>query len=186
MPIYINSEMFNQKEQDEIRNNFLDAVKVGDYLRELKEERRNCKCKDCKKHERYSTLYELSLPENIINNIYGFAYFCRNCEKRQFDEEKIEGIIRRNILHVYDVDRLIFSIKHDFPTYDRLKNCLFKTLSMKRYNRFRWVYADWMIIKNINIRSKINDFGFEPDRFIRDFNKIVGTLMNKPEFVLMD
>ena len=43
-----------------------------------------------------------------------------------------------------------------------------------------------MIIRNIDIRRKIKDFGHEPDRFIRDFNKIVGTLMNKPEFVLMD
>ena len=43
-----------------------------------------------------------------------------------------------------------------------------------------------MIIKNIDIRSKINDFGFNPDIFIRDLNKNVGTLMNKPEFVLMD
>ena len=43
-----------------------------------------------------------------------------------------------------------------------------------------------MIIKNINIRSKINDFGYNPDRFIMVVNKIVRTLMNKPEFVLMD
>ena len=62
-----------------------------------------------KKHERYSTLYELPLPENIIN-IYGFAYWCRACQKRQFNEElMIEGIIRRNTLHEYDVDRLIFT-----------------------------------------------------------------------------
>ena len=43
-----------------------------------------------------------------------------------------------------------------------------------------------MKVKNIDIRKKINDFGFNPDVFIRDFNKIVGALMNKPEFVLMD
>ena len=178
--------MFNQKEQDEIIHNFLDVVKVGDYFRELKEERRNCKCKDCKKHARYSTLYELSLPENIINNIYGFAYFCRNCQKRKFNEEVIEGIIRRKILHEYDVDRLIFSIKHNFPIYDRVKNSLFKKLSKRRYESFRWIYEDWMVIKNIDIRSKINELGFNTDIFIRDFNKIVGTLMNKPEFALMD
>ena len=182
--------MFNQKEQDEIINNLLDVVKVHDYFRELKEERRNCKCKDCKKHERYSTLYELPLPENIINNIYGFAYFCRDCQKRQFKEEMIQGIIRRNILHEYDVDRLIFSTKHDFPIYDRVKNNLFKNLSKKRYTTFKWIYEDWMILKtmtkSINIRHKINSFGFNPDMFIRDFNKIVGTLMNKPDYVLMD
>ena len=110
--------------------------------------------------------------------------------KRQSKKERIEGIIRRNILHVYDVDRLIFSTKHDFPIYDRVKNSLFKNLSKKRYTTFKWIYEDWMILKtmtkSINIRHKINDFGFNPDVFIRDFNKIVGTLMNKPEFVLMD
>ena len=89
-------------------------------------------------------------------------------------------------IHEYDVDRLIFSIKHDFPIYDRVKNDLFKKLSKKRYTVFKWIYEDWTDIKNINIRSKINDFGFNADVFIRDFNKIVGTLMNKPEFVLMD
>ena len=114
--------MFAQKEQDETTNNFLD-VKVHEYFRELKEERRNCKCKDCKKHERYSTLYELPPPENIINNIYGFAYRCRDCQKRQPNEETIKGISRRNILHVYDVDRLIFSIKLNitFPIATGLK-----------------------------------------------------------------
>ena len=113
--------MFNQKEQDEITNNFLDVVKAHDYFRELKEERRNCKCKDCKKRERYSTLHELSLPENIINNIYGFAYFCRDCQKRQFKEERIQRIIRRNILHEYDVDRLISQLNMTFPFMTGLK-----------------------------------------------------------------
>ena len=152
--------MFNQKEQDEITNNFLDVVKVHDYFRELKEERRNCKCKDCKKHERYSTLYELPLPENIINNIYGFAYFCRYCHKRQFNEELIEGIIRRDRLHEYDVDRLIFSSKHDFPIYDRVKK----------------IYEDWMTIKNIDIQSKINDFGFNPDYLLGTLIKLLELL----------
>ena len=184
--MYINREMFNQKEQDEIANQFLDVVKTHAYFRELKEERRNCKCKDCKKHKSYSTLYELPLPENIVNSIYGFAYFCRACQKRQHNEEIIEGIIRRNTLHEYDVDRLIFSIKHSFPIYDRVKNSLFKRLSQRRYTRLRWIYEDWMVIKNIDIRRKISDFGDDPDTFIRDVNKIVGTLMNKPEFVLMD
>ena len=65
-PIYINREMFTQKEQDEIINDFLDVIKVRDYIRESREKRDKCKCKDCKKHERYCTLYESPLPENII------------------------------------------------------------------------------------------------------------------------
>ena len=60
-------------------------------------------------------------------------------KKRQFNEEQIKGIIRRNILHEYDVDRLIFSIKHNFPSHDRVKNSLFKNISKKdiqRSNRY--------------------------------------------------
>ena len=47
----------------------------------------------------------------------------------------IQGIIRRNILHEYDVDKLLFSTKHDFPIYDRVKNSLFKNLSKKDIQR---------------------------------------------------
>ena len=137
----------------------MDVVKVHDYFRELKEERRNCKCKDCKKHERYSTLYELSLPENIINNIYGFAYFCRSCQKRQFKKERIEGIIRGNILHEYDVDRLIFSIKHDFPIYDRVKmicsrNC--QKEDIQRSNGYLMRLFLWIIKRVYHIFIKYN------------------------------
>ena len=118
----------------------------------------------------------MPLPENIINNIYGFASFCRYCQKRQFNEELIEGIVRRDRLHEYDVDRFILSIKHDFPIYDRVKNNLFKKLSKRRYERVRWIYEDWMIIENIDIQSKIKNFGFNPDIFIRDFNKLLELL----------
>ena len=113
-------------------------------------------------------------------------FFAVIVKKSQFNEERIEGILRRNILHEYDVHRRIFKIKHNFPNYDWVKNRLFKKLSKRRYQCLRWVHEDWMSIKNINTRSKINDFGHDPDKFIRDFNKIVRTLMNKPEFVFMD
>ena len=77
-----------------------------------------------------------------------------------------------------------------FPFMTGLKNNLFKNLSKKRYTTFKWIYEDWMILKtmtkSINIRHKITSFGFNPDIFIRDFNKIVGTLINKPGFDLID
>ena len=80
--IYISREMFTHKQQDEIINDFLDVIKVSDYIRESREKQDKCKCKDCKKkHERYCTLYELPLPENMINNIYGFTYRCWRCEE---------------------------------------------------------------------------------------------------------
>ena len=40
--------MSTKKEQDEIMNNFLDVIKVRDCIRESREKRDTCKCKDCK------------------------------------------------------------------------------------------------------------------------------------------
>ena len=57
--------MFTQKEQDETTNNFLD-VKVHEYFRELKEERRNCKCKDCKKNTNVIPLYTNCHHQKIL------------------------------------------------------------------------------------------------------------------------
>ena len=62
--------MFNKKEQDEIINNFLDVVKVRDYFRELNEERRNCKCKDCKKNTNVIPLYTNCHYQKILLIIF--------------------------------------------------------------------------------------------------------------------
>ena len=112
-------------------NNFLDVIKVRDCIRESRENRDTCKCKDCRKHDRY---LELSLPENLINNIYGFTYQCRRCrcEDRQGKENMLEDIIKRNTIHRYHVDKLIFSVKNDFPSYDCAKNSLFRNLAKKK------------------------------------------------------
>ena len=40
--------------------------------------------------------------------------------------------------------------------------------------------------RSINIRHKINDFGFNPDIFLGTLIKIVRTLINQPGFDLMD
>ena len=58
--------MFTQKEQDEIINGFLDVIKVSNYIRESREKRDKCKCKDCKKHEHYCTLNEMPLPKILL------------------------------------------------------------------------------------------------------------------------
>ena len=133
--------MFNQKEQDEIINNFLDVIKVSDYIRESKKKRDICKCKDCKKHERYCALYDLPLPENIINNIYGFAYRCWRCEKAKDKEEALEERLETNDLVLYDVDKLILSLEHIFPLYDTVKHVI-TNITMKRYNMFKKLFNE--------------------------------------------
>ena len=82
---------FTVKEQDEIINQFLDVIKVNDYLRESREKRERCKCKDCRKHERYCVLNEMPIPENIVNDIYGFAYKCVKCAGAKHNEEVLEA-----------------------------------------------------------------------------------------------
>ena len=98
--------MFNQKEQDEIINNFLDVIKVSDCIRESREKRQKCRCKDCKKHERYCTLYALPLPENIITNIYGFTYQCYDCDRATYKENVSIERHEDNELCLFDVDKL--------------------------------------------------------------------------------
>ena len=98
--------MFNQKEQDEIINNFLVVIKVSDCIRESREKRQKCRCKDCKKHERYCTLYALPLPENIITNIYGFTYQCYDCDRATYKENVSIERHEDNELCLFDVDKL--------------------------------------------------------------------------------
>ena len=179
--------MFTQKEQDEIINNFLDVIKVRDYIRESREKRDKCKCRDCKKHDHYRTLYELPLPGNIINNIYGFTYRCWTCEKTLEKEEQLEERLETNDLCLYDVDKLILSLERLFPLYDSVQHAITNT-TMKRYNMFKKLFNEMMYCRDkeetktwIHYKVKYN-----VNATTYDFNKIVRTLLNKPEFDLMD
>ena len=80
-------EMFSEQEQEEIINQFLDVIKVN-YIANSELKRKNCKCNDFKKHDRYCVLNQMPLPENILNNIYGFTYSCYDCEKRKLKQKK--------------------------------------------------------------------------------------------------
>ena len=91
--------MFAQKEQDEIINDFLDAIKIRDYIREGREKRNKCKCMDCKKHQHYCT-----------------------CIKTIGKEEELEERLETNDLCLYDVDKLVLSSDRIFPLYDSVKH----------------------------------------------------------------
>ena len=45
--------MFSHQEQEEIINQFLDVIKVQDYITNSKLQRKNCRCNDYKKHDKY-------------------------------------------------------------------------------------------------------------------------------------
>ena len=96
-----------------------------------------------KKHDRYRTLYELPLPENIINNIYGFTYRCWTCEKTIEKEEALEERLKTNDLCLYDVDKLILSLERIFPLYDSVKHVI-TNITMKRYNMFKKLFDAMM------------------------------------------
>ena len=53
---------------------------------------KNCKCKDCKKHNRYCTLYDFPLPGNVALDIYGFAPGCYTCPVRERRKEVFDDI----------------------------------------------------------------------------------------------
>ena len=179
--------MFNQNEQDEIINDFLDVIKVRDYIRESREKRDKCKCKDCNKHDRYCTLYELPLPENFINNIYGFTYRCWTCEKTIEKEEQLEERLETNDLCLHDVEKLILSLERLFPLYDTVKQVI-PNIAMKRYNMFKKLFAAMMYCRDKEeIKTWIQyKMKYNVNATTCDFNKNVRPLLNKPEFDLMD
>ena len=179
--------MFNRKEQDEIINDFLDVIKVRDYIRESREKRDKCKCQDCKKHQHYCTLYELPLPENIIKNIYGFTYRCWTCKKTIEKEKELEERLETNDLCLYDVDKLILKLDRLFPMYDSIKHVI-TNITTKRYNKFKELFDKIMCCRDKeHIKMLIQyKMKYNVNATVYDFNKIVRTLLNKPEFDLMD
>ena len=136
--------MFTKKEQDEIINGFLDVIKVSDYIRESREKRDKCKCKDCNKHNRYCTLYQLPLPENIIGNIYGFTYQCYTCERTIHKEEVLEERLETNDLFLYDVEKLVLSLGHIILLlYDSVKRVI-TNVTMRRYQMLKKLVKEVM------------------------------------------
>ena len=180
-------EHFTTKEQDEIINQFLDVIKVNDYLRESREKRERCKCKDCRKHERYCVLNELPIPENIIKNIYGFAYRCVTCEKAKRIEEVLDEQLETNVLQFCNVDNLLLSLERLFPSYETAKMHI-KNISESRYKKFVRLYKERM---ECNDNKEIREFieytlKLNFDTTVRDFNKVIREYFNKPNFDILN
>ena len=71
--IYINREMFTQKEQDELINSFLDVTKVSDYLKKLRELTKIAGARIVR-HTIAIALYAKCHHQKVFfNNIYGFC-----------------------------------------------------------------------------------------------------------------
>ena len=111
----------------------------------------------------------MPLPENIINNIYGFAYRCWRCEQTKDKEEELEERLETNDLFLYDVDKLMLKLDRLFPLYDSVKHVI-TSITMKRYHMFHNLFEDmmccrdkeeinaWMLRKKYNTSATTYDF----------------------------
>ena len=178
---------FTAKEQDEIINQFLDVIKVNDYIKESREKRKRCKCKDCRKHERYCVLNEMPLPEHIINNIYGFVYTCYDCEKRVEAEKELEDTLETNSLCLFNVDKLIFSVSDNFPVYTLAKKVIYN-ITESRYKKFLGLFKERMACNdNKEIREFIEyTLKLDLNKTVRDFNRIIRRMCEKPDFDILN
>ena len=103
---------------------------MKDYRTNSKLKRNNCKCNDYKKHDKYCVLNELPLPEIVASKIFGYAHRCIRCENKIKVEEELQKVVVFKGFHQYQVDKLIFSLKHTFPSYETVKNII-KNISQK-------------------------------------------------------
>ena len=94
---------------------------------------------------------------------------------------------RTNYLCLYDVDKLILSLDRLFPMYDSVKHVI-TNITMKRYNTFKKLFDAMMYCRDKEeIQTWIQyTMKYNVNATTYDFNKIVRTLLNKPEFDLMD
>ena len=179
--------MFSEQEQEEIINEFLDVIKVQDYITNSKLKRKNCKCNDYKKHNRYCVLNQMPLPENILNNIYGFTYRCYHCDKKVEAEEELKERIETNDLCLYNVDKLILSASESFPCYDIVQKII-KNITPRRHRRLERLFRQIMNGKdNSHIETCIQyHLKLDVATTRRDFNKIIRRCFDEPNFDLLE
>ena len=125
----------------------------------------------------------MPLPENIIHNIYGFAYRCWTCERIIEKQQELEERFETNDLCLYDVDKLILSLERLFPMYDSVKHVI-TNIAMKIYNMFKKLFNEMMFCRDkegINTWTQYK-MKYNVNATTYDFNKIVRILLNKPEF----
>ena len=150
--------MFSEQEQENIINQFLDVIKAKDYIANSKLKRNSCKCNDYKKHDKYCVLNELPIPEIVASKIYGYAHRCIRCENRIEVEKKLERLVVFEGFHQYQVDKLIFSLKRRFPSYESVKNII-KNISQKKYSMLKHLFENVMYHKSTDyIENRIPSY----------------------------
>ena len=131
-------------------------------------------------------MYELPLPETIVNNIHGFTFRCHTCERIIHKEEALEEQLEANDLCLYDVDKLILSLERMFPSYDTVKHVI-ANITMKRYIVFENLSEEMMCCRDKEeIKTWILSKKYNVSATSYGFNKIVRTLLNRPNFDLLD
>ena len=172
-------------EQEQIINQFLDVIKVKDYITNSKLERKNCKCNDYKKHHKYCVLDELPIPEIVANKIYGFAHRCIRCANNIDVEEKLERLVVFEGFYQYHPEKYIFSLKRTFPSFETVQSII-KGASQKKYKMLKELFDNVMYHRSEDyIQNRIPRY-WSKWRARDDFNKIMDVHFNKPDFDLFD
>ena len=179
--------MFSEQEQEEIINQFLDVIKVQDYITNSKLVRKNCKCNDYKQHDMYCVLSEFPLPENILSNIHNFAYRCYHCDKKVKAEKVLKERIETNDLCLYNVDKLIFRVCESFPCYDIVQKII-KNITPKRHRKLERLFSQIMDCKDHNEIKTYIEYHLKLDVATarRDFNKIIRRVFDEPDSDLLE
>ena len=91
-----------------------------------------------------------------------------------------------NDLCLFDVDKPFLSFEI-FPVYDSVKHVI-TNITMKRYNKFKELFDRIMCKRDKEYIKMMIECKMKCNLRARayDFNKIVRTLLNQPEFELMD
>ena len=179
--------MFSEQEQEEIINQFLDVIKVQDYITNSKLQRKKGKCNDYKQHDMYCVLSELPLPENILSNIHNFTYSCCHCDKKEKAKEEQKERIETNDLFLYNVDKLFLSASESFPCYDIVQKII-KNITPKRHRKFERLFSQIMDCKDNNEIKTYIEYELKLDVATtrRDFNKIIRRVFDEPDFDLLE
>ena len=166
--------MFSEIEQEEIINEFLNAIYVNDMCKLMKTKIKDCPCKleDVK-----IELSRLNLPNNIISNICKFNYDeCYDCKYLR-NLPKI--VARENKSKAIDGLTFMFARCHFFPDVKDLRNEF--NFSVRRIQCLKQIYQK---IKNNNIDMVIEIIKLEKfnlNKTIADFNKVIKYMYDNEE-----
>ena len=135
-------------------------------------------------------LNEFSLPENILKHIYNFTYRCYDCEQDEEKEEKMECVITQSDLSECNMEKMILSIEHTFPSYDIVKTII-PGIKSRRYNKLQRIFDEIMPCKDKEhmknfISHHLPDNNHSVRAVVREFNKVIRRCFNEPDFDILD